>query len=151
MGGFGVHLLFLAIDEFCSLHERLVDPFRRLMHTYGFLEMSKIFFYAWVLPVGAAVLALGIIYLPFLFKLPRKTMIMFIVSGGIFVGGAIGVEILGGIQDRLHGDNNLLYLLLAMTEEIMEMTGVALFVYTLLDYIKDCFTGASIGVAEFEK
>ena len=142
--------LFLAIDEFGSLHERLEAPFYRLMRTYGFLEMSKIFFYAWVIPVGAVVCALGIIYLPFLFKLPRKTMIMFMISGGIYVGGAMGLEILGGIQERLHGTENLTYLLLAMIEEIMEMTGIALFIYTLLSYIEEYFAGVSIGVAEIE-
>jgi hypothetical protein len=148
--GLALIFLYLSLDEFCSLHERLEAPFDRLLHTYGFTGMSNIFSYAWVIPVGAAVFFLGIVYLPFLFKLPRKTMIMFLVSGGIFVGGAIGVETLGGIQDRLHGEENLIYMLLAMTEEVMEMTGVALFIYTLLNYIKDYLPGASIAVAESE-
>lgn len=149
--GLALIFLFLAIDEFGSFHERLEKPFYRLMRTYGFLEMAKIFFYAWVIPVGAMVFALGVVYLPFLFKLPRKTMRMFIISGCIYVGGAMGMEILGGIQERLHGMENLTYLLLVMVEETVEMTGIALFIYTLLNYIKDHFYGTSIAVAELEK
>ena len=73
-------------------------------------------------------------------------MYLFIASGMIYVIGAMGLEILGGIQDVLHGSNTLVYLLLCTIEEILEMLGIAIFIYTLLSYIREQFQSFSISV-----
>ena len=59
-----------------------------------------------------------------------------IFSGFIFVGGAIGVEMIHDLLKVQNGGSENLYLkLLICLEETCEMTGVAIFIYALLNYI----------------
>jgi hypothetical protein len=145
-GILSIIFLFLSIDEFGSLHERFEAPVLRLLQTSGCLELSKIFFYAWVIPYALLLFVFVLSYSKFLFKLPKKTMYLFIASGMIYVTGAMGLEILGGIEDRLHSSSSLVYLLLCTIEEILEMLGIAIFIYTLLSYIREQFQSFSISV-----
>ena len=145
-GGLSIIFLFLSIDEFGSLHERFEEPFLRLLQTSGFLELSKIFFYAWVIPYGVAVIIFVILYSKFLFKLPRKTMVWFMISGILYVTGAGVLEVFGGIEDRLHSSNTFIYLFLCTIEEFLEMFGIAIFIYTLLSYINEQFNTFSISI-----
>lgn len=145
-GGLSFIFLFLSIDEFGALHERLEAPCLILLQNYGFLELSKIFFYAWVIPYAAALIVFVALYFKFLFKLPKKTMILFIVSGTIYVTGAVDLEVLGGIEDRLHSSSSFVYLALCTIEKTLEMLGIAIFIYTLLSYIGEQFESFSISV-----
>lgn len=44
--GLALVFMFLATDEFCELHEHLIAPVHRLLHTSGALS------FAWVIPYG---------------------------------------------------------------------------------------------------
>ena len=123
--------LFLSIDETSSLHEKLTIPLKSSLNTSGLL------FYAWVIPYGLALLIFIASYTTFLFHLPQKTRNLFILSGLTFVIGAIGFELLGGMQDEAHGQYNLTYILYYSCEELLEMLGVSIFIYTLASYIND--------------
>jgi hypothetical protein len=140
--GLGLVFLFLAVDETASLHEILTIPFRRLLNTSG------CFYYAWVIPYSLFFALFSIAYLKFLVELPRRTMWLFIASGLVFVAGAIGFELLGGAQDYRYGDDNVMYYFLYSCEELFEMAGVALFIYTLLSYITHEFRFVSIRIDE---
>ena len=60
-----------------------------------------------------------LLYLRFLMQLPKRTMIMFIVPGAIYVIGAIGFEMLGGQERELYG-HTFLYYVLSTFEELFE-------------------------------
>ena len=128
-GGLAFIFLFLSIDEFVSIHEKLIKPLRASLGTSG------VFSYAWVIPYGIAVVILFIVYLKFLFQLPRKIMYLFILSGSLFVMGAIGFEMISALQFQTVGSNNVLYGVYYTFEELLEMLGVVIFIYTLLLYI----------------
>lgn len=147
--GLSLVFLFLSVDEFASIHESLGDPVDRLLKSSGLIKSPKILFYSWIIPYGIALTAFGIAYLKFLIALPRKTMLLFIISGGIFVAGAIGFETLSGIQERQYGEN-FLYGILYTFEESFEMLGIALFIYALLSYIVEHFRPFSISVDKKE-
>jgi hypothetical protein len=72
---------------------------------------------------------------PFLLHLPIKYRLLFIVSGFIYLGGALGVE-LGTISyeenDQL---DTLAYNLWNAVEEGMEMFGIILFASALTSYL----------------
>ncbi len=138
--GLSFIFLFLSIDETSSIHERLTTPVKETFNTSGLL------FYAWVIPYGIGLLVFLLIYSKFLLSLPRQTMILFIVSGSIYVAGAIGFELLGGQQAELTGPNDLLYSLFYTCEELLEMLGIALFIYTLLTYIVTEFNTMKINI-----
>ena len=73
-------------------------------------------------------------------------MYLFILSGGIFVAGAIGLELIGALQDDSIGKENLVYCLLYSAEETLEMLGIATFIFALLRYISDQFNGIQFRV-----
>ena len=132
--------LFLSIDEISSIHERLIIPVRETFGTSGYL------YYAWVIPYTLALVVFIIAYSKFLLELPKRIMIFFIMSGAIFVLGAIGFELLGGRHADLYGTNNAIYSVITTCEELLEMLGIAIFIYTLLTYIIDQFESAVITI-----
>ena len=127
--------LGLSIDESVSFHEILTEPFRSNLQLSGFLRFS------WVIPVGIFVIFFCISYLKFFLALPKKMKVMFFVSGAVYVFGALGLEMIGGSIYKGDGsldvtEQSLTYMLVTTTEETLEMTGILLFIYTLLQYIK---------------
>jgi hypothetical protein len=133
--------LAMGVDETLSIHERLIAPMRNLLggHHLG------IFYFAWVVPGVALVVALGAFFLPFLFRLPRKAAIAFVISAAVYLGGALGVEIIEGWWREGHGHRNLIYQALVGLEEGMEMIGVILFIHALLDYIASHYKEVRFG------
>ncbi|MBA5763113.1 hypothetical protein H2O73_12195 [Vibrio sp. 404] len=127
--GLSFIFLFLSFDEIVSVHETFTVPVRETFET------SKLLYYAWVLPYGVALAIFVVTYSKFLLKLPKKTMALFVLSGSIFVIGAIGFEMLGGGQAETLGIDNTLYFIFYTCEEFLEMLGIAIFLYSLLLYI----------------
>lgn len=130
-----VGFMLMAADEEFSFHEELIEPVRAILGTSNL----GIFYFAWVLPAIALVTIIGLSFLKFLIRLPRKTASRFIVAGALYVGGCIGMELAGGRYDELHGQDNLTYIGIATSEESLEMLGVIVFIWSLLDYMTDTF------------
>ena len=120
--------LFLSLDETVQLHELSIAPLRSALGATGLL------YYAWILPAAVCVALFVLAYLPFLRNLPARTRQLFLLAGAVFVGGAMGVEALSGWHASSHGEHNLTYHLIITLEELLEMAGVVLFIYALLDY-----------------
>jgi hypothetical protein len=125
-----VTFVYLAIDESASLHEILIVPLRRRLDTGGLL------YFAWVIPGSVAVAIFALAYLNFLRHLPRRTALLFLAAGATFVGGAMGIELIGGALADAEGLHSLRYTIAMTSEEVCEMLGVTLFVYALLDYLR---------------
>lgn len=85
-----VGFVYIAIDEFGEFHELLIVPGRELLGG----RSAGLFYYAWVIPATAIVLVLAGYFLGFLLRLPARTRLGFITGGLLFVGGAIGIEML---------------------------------------------------------
>jgi len=133
-----LHWAFLAIiftcmslDETASMHE-LLTPYLRSM-----FNASGIFYFAWTIPGIVFMLAVLLLYARFVLYLPKKTKLLFVVAGILYVMGVIGMEMVGGLYFTTYGRDNLAYGMLTTVEETLEMFGLILFVYGLLDYI--CF------------
>ena len=125
-----VLFLFLALDEDASLHELLIDPVREVLPASGVLR------FAWVVPYGLAVLAIGVLYLRFVLSLRTRTRNLFIVAGALYIAGALGFELLGGWYMSRHDDlEDLTYSFIVAGEEVLEMTGLVAFIYALLDFL----------------
>ena len=136
--------LFLSIDEIGSIHERLMGMMRKTLDARG------LFYFAWVIPYGVGLLLFVLAYLRFLIRLPKNIMILFVVSGATYVAGAVGLELFGGLQAETHGWNNLTYSVLYTCEELLEMLGIAIFIYTLLTYITTEFKGITLTLGKSE-
>jgi hypothetical protein len=130
--GLAAIFLFLSIDEFVALHERLVIPLQSA------LQVSGIFYFAWVIPYGIALIIFLLVYLKFILNLPGKTQFLFILSGLIYVTGALGLELIGGRYYELHGNEakkTITYFIMVTIEECMEMAGIVIFIYALMSHI----------------
>ncbi len=102
-----VGFLILAIDEVAGLHESF--------HTA--IDFN------WVLPASVLVGLIGVSFIPFLSRLDKRLAIGFIISGLIYIGGALGVEFLAKDMD----EDEILYGFATAIEEGMEMLGALFF------------------------
>ena len=141
-----VGFLLMAVDEAVSIHEKLITPVRGLLGE----GPLGIFYFAWVIPGIAVVLIVTLLLLRFLLRLPANTRFTFIAAGTLFIGGAIGMELVGGRYTELHGHENLTYSMIAAVEESLEMAGVIVFIYALLKCIADNYTGTRFRFGDVE-
>ncbi|HSK11475.1 MAG TPA: hypothetical protein VK911_17960 [Vicinamibacterales bacterium] len=118
--------LYVSADESMSLHEQLNVHLRPQTFLPGLL------YFGWVVAGVAAVAVLGFLYARFLMRLAPPVRRLFFLAAALFVGGALGVEMLGARHVYHHGAENMEYALIATLEEVMEMAGVAVFIYALL-------------------
>lgn len=125
--------LFLSMDEMMSIHERLTEPVTALIGETG------VFYYAWVLPYGVLAVIVAAVFSRFLIHLPRRTALLFILSGALYVTGALGFETLSGYHYSNFGSMNITYVALQTMEEILEISGTILFLYGLADYAERRF------------
>ena len=140
-----VIFIFLSIDEAFSIHEKLIFPIREAFGTSGF------FYYGWVIPYSVILIILGAAYSKFLRELPRKVAFIFLISGAIYVLGAIGFEILGAREAVMHGKNTFLFSTFITLEELLEMLGIATFIYALLKYMVNQFGTITLTVTHKEE
>lgn len=123
--------MFLAVDENASLHELFIDPIQEMLPSGGIMYVG------WIIPYALAALVIGLVYLKFVWSLPTRTRNLVILSGCLYLSGAIGFELLGGWYLLPRNEvEDFPYSMLVMTEEFLEMSGIILFIYTLLDYLK---------------
>lgn len=140
-------LIFLAFsaEEVASLHETTIEPIRDTLGVGGF------FFFAWVIPGALFALVAAIGFWRFLMHLPTPTRNRFMLAGGLFVLGALGVEMVGGRHfEALGRQQNFTYSMIVAVEEFLEMAGVALFIGAVVDYMRDHlgWTRVELGSAE---
>lgn len=125
--------LYMAVDEGAAIHEMLSLVVRRFGGA-GLLGGTD---FSWVVIGAVLVLGAFIYFIPFLRALPRVLCVRFVVSGAVFVGGALGMELLGGMMATSIGQENPGYLVVLALEEGMEMFGVAMFVRALLLHLSE--------------
>jgi hypothetical protein len=118
----------LSLDETISIHERFIEPLRFLWGTGG------LFYFAWVIPGGAFAGLLTLAYYRFVFDLPAKSRRLFIAAGALYLSGALGFEMLGGLWADHYGELNWIYRVLVTAEEFLEMSGAILFLFALMRY-----------------
>lgn len=124
---------FLAFDEAAEVHERLNHIVRPYLPeaSYDFL------FWAWVVPYAIFALIVAFSFIKFLVRLPRRTTILFVISGAIFVTGAIGLELFNSYFWYNQGAGSLGLHMAFTLEELLEKIGIAFFIFAILDYIKN--------------
>jgi hypothetical protein len=127
--GLSIIFLYLSIDEAAGIHELLSKPLRELFQLGGF------FYIAWVIPYAILTLIFGIIFRGFLLDLPNHTRRLFILSGAIFIFGALGIELIESKSFTFFGTKETVFhSALWSIQEFLEMLGVLIFIYALVEY-----------------
>ena len=130
--GLAVIFSLLGLDEAISLHEELGD----FMEHLELFDASGYLYFAWVVPYAIALSMFVLSYLKFVLALPRSTKLLFIVSGVLFVTGAMGIELISANEADSHGTDTILYSALYTAEELCEMFSIVIFCYALMRYIE---------------
>lgn len=118
----------LSLDEAASIHEKAIDPLQASLGTSGPL------LYAWVIPGAVFVVAVGLCFVPFLRSVERWAAASFLGAAGLYVGGALGFEVLSGALAPAPGKVDLVYAAVATVEELLEMLGITAFLAALARY-----------------
>lgn len=125
--GLAVVFVFLSLDEAAMLHERAV--FLREI-----FNLSGLLYFAWIIPAMLCLAIFACIYLRFTLALPPKTLMYFGAAALLYVGGALGMEMIAGDHVSQFGRGNLLYGMMVIGEECLEMLGQVVFFYALANY-----------------
>jgi hypothetical protein len=128
----------MSLEEITDLHVYAMFPLRQA------LNLSGLFYFSWVIVALPVVAVIGAMYVPFLLRLPRQTCRSFILAGALYVGGALGVEMLIGPVWESVGKQHIATLLMSHVEEAMEMIGIVVFISALLGYIASQWAGLRI-------
>jgi hypothetical protein len=124
--------LYLSLDESIAIHEKWGEPLKSMFKTGGFLH------HAWLIPAVVLVSVLIMSYWRFLAQLHLKTRLLFKLGGMIYITGAIGFEMISGMVIKFGGTMGFFYILCTHFGEGLELMGLSIFLYGLLNYL--CFT-----------
>lgn len=121
--------LTLSVDEVFSFHEKLGPLVDAVLDSPGGL-----LYFSWVLPGSAFALLVLMLSGSFLRSLDGVTLRLVIGAGAIYVVGAVGFEMLGGWRWHIIGQdrNDLIYMLLYLCEETLELAGMSLMLFALM-------------------
>jgi hypothetical protein len=120
--------LYLSVDEAAKIHELLIEPVRATFSVTG------AFYYAWVIVAIPMCAVLAVVFAPFLRSLPPETARRFILAAVLYVGGALGLEMLGGSFEGSTLRGWSLVGIAVTVEELLENLGVIVFLAALTSY-----------------
>lgn len=122
--------LFLSIEDYIQLHEKFTNIIFDKFH------ISGAFRFIWIYPAALIIILSFFYFRKFLFGLPIKTKLNFIIAAGLFFTGTFILEFIAGILLSHQGEikSNLFYIL-ATIEETLEFLGLWFFIRALLYYV----------------
>lgn len=130
--GLGFGFIYLSFDEAAQIHDGIISPVFNSM--FGSFK-TPAFHYGWVVVALGAISVLVPLYIGFLTRLPRSYAVIFIISGFIYVGGAVGMEMVEAHFAATGHWPQGLFPWRAVAEELGEMLGVILFLHTAMRYL----------------
>lgn len=137
--GLSLIFLFLSVDEYSSLHERLIVPLQSALNVSGPL------YFAWIIPYGIAMVVILLVFLKFWIRLPPNTRNLLFLGGLLYAGGAIGMEMVGGYYFDLHqGVKDVSYTTITTIEETLELLGIQVLIYALLSHVEREFSNLRV-------
>ena len=123
--------IFLALDEFQEIHEGLDDFIKATFNS------ETLFAQNWAYSGLIIIILFIFFYWKFFTHLPPFTKRGVLLSGMIYVGSALGLEIIGSAYVETYGLLEFPYLFMTTIEETLEMIGITIFIYTLMPYLEE--------------
>jgi len=120
----------MAIDESAQLHDMFTGPLRR-----GLAIDFGVFYFAWLLPAVAFLAACAWYFAPIVLSLPAAVYRRLIAAVGVFLTGAVVVEMASGFAVE-HGRKSTPYLTVLTIEEACEIAGGLLLVGALFTLLR---------------
>jgi hypothetical protein len=123
-------LAVLSLDEVAALHEWAGEVVAAAVD-----RLPPALAYGWMLPAAGILVLLGLWQRRFLAGLPRPLARRLLLAAFVFVGGALGLELVESAMHTTTGVIDNRYLLVAGVEETLELVGAALVLLALLDHL----------------
>jgi len=122
--------LFLSLDEITFIHEGIGHGLAGSRPTgFGILKP------AWTVAGLIFTVVVGGVFIPFILHLPEPTRRRLIIAGALYLMGALILEIVEGNLYDYYSAQSVVILTVNHVEDVLEMIGMALFIFTLLSYI----------------
>lgn len=124
--------LYASADEASMLHEELyrVGGKLKLHMPEGLLS------YSWVAAGIIVVLFVALVMLPLLWRLPRSVVVGLVLSGAVFLLGAVVIETVGGHIEQHFGQVTWHLMLAIQIEEMLEYLGVVGAIYSITRMVR---------------
>jgi hypothetical protein len=113
---------WMSLDETAELHE----------HLGGLFGTGGVLYYDWVIPAAVVLVALALVFVPFMRALAPATRMRLVIAAAIYVSGALVMELPLGWWTEHHGSDGLGYALIDWLEETLEMVGASLALVALV-------------------
>ena len=122
-------LVGLSLDESISVHEEISEQLDQILDIGGPLR------YAWVIPGALFAACVALASRGALRKLPRPTARLILLGGCLYVGGAVGLELLDSQLSDASQVPRLASAAEASVEELLEMLGMSVYLFGVLAYL----------------
>ncbi len=133
-------IAYASLDEIAIIHERLNVPVTAVLGD-GVRSIGN----PWVIPGAVLVTIAAVSMLPLLQDLSPRVRRFLIGSVIVYFSGSLAMELVDGIFRQQHQAETLADVALNTVEELLEMTGEALLIGTLLVHLRE--RGVAVRVA----
>jgi hypothetical protein len=141
---FSLVFVFLAMDEYCSIHEKVGVVFRYILH----LPAKGYIYLTWVVPYGLLVGLISFYFYKFWRQLTPYIKWWFFISAFTFLLGSVGFEMVGERIAQQYSNADISYKIVMILEESLEMVGQILLEYTLLKLIRQDYASPVLHIAD---
>lgn len=115
---------YASLDEAAELHE----------HLGGTFSLGGVLYFDWIIPAAILLVALVLVFWPFVRALEPATRRRLVIAGCVYVGGAVIMELPLGWWTERAGPDTLGYALIDWIEETMELAGASLALLALVKH-----------------
>jgi hypothetical protein len=121
--------LLVSLDDAAQLHEATDEPLADLN------DWSGLLFYAWVLVVIPIVALVTIPFIPFLLRLPKRTLVILLAGAGVVFTAGVLLEMPEGLVVDKYGEGGIADFVVLTAQEVLEMAGAIIVLYAMMDYL----------------
>lgn len=136
--------LFLSVDEVARIHEVVGTLVGSKLAPDVTQQTHGLVSYHWLVAYVGFAAVLAVIYLPFLYRLPRRVAGGCILAGVVYVGGAGATESFNGHIVHATSQRDPVYMWGTVCEEFLEMCGMTLFAHVLVRYLGERVRAVSL-------
>lgn len=128
--GLAFIFVFLSLDEATQLHEKLDTDL-----IWASYDATGLLAWPWVIIYAALVTIFVVLYLRFWLRFSRPFKIYYALAAAIYVGSALGFEMLEALVYTTRGGYTMTYIILTSIEEMLEMAAITFLIYANFKYI----------------
>lgn len=141
--GLAVIFFFLSLDEATQIHEKLDTDL-----IWSSFNLTGLVAWPWVILYGSLSLCVGIFYFRFWLGLPGRFRFAFALAAAVYVGSALGFEMLEALEYTTQGGATARFVVLTSLEEIFEMTAIVYLIATQFKYLHTYFPVLHISLTQ---